>query len=249
MRGPRWILPFVALAALLAFAPPFVVRLQAVAALRLEQPLTTGGVDALTAAATLTGTQAGDFLVALVRERDGRVLTGVSDTVNGSWTCHDGPTTVAHPSLCYFQNSGAGNPVVTITYTTNSQIRGVAASFSGVATAGGLDQNSTNTTGSGTSHAHASITPSGAALVLTLAACVSDGSPYTVSSGYTALTDPGGLRQYFQFKATHTGATTATFTSTGSTQCDTRIVAVLEAGGGGGATVPKMMLLGIGASE
>lgn len=79
---------------------------------------------------------AGDLLVGSFR--GGGTVT-VSDDVNGSWT--EVPTTVGNMYVFYFENSAAATTLtITLESQNNEALRIVADEFSGVATSGSLDQ-------------------------------------------------------------------------------------------------------------
>lgn len=192
-------------------------------------------------AATLTGVQSGDLLICCIHERDGAAITGVSDTVNGSWTqAVTRAITAARVAIFYFQNSGAGNPVITVDQVGAAPMNISTSAWSGCATTGGADTTGNAGNSSTTSHTHGSVTPSASALLITVCGGGALGAD-TLNTGFTMFnrdTTQLSGQQFFAYKATHTGALNPTHTSANTQSTDGVVAAFLEAGGGGGTAVP-----------
>lgn len=105
-----------------------------------------------TVAITLNGVSAGDVIVLEVLDRSNEtsVISSISDTVNGSWPLNyvnggpqDSTASTYRNWMPYLLNSGAGNPVITVTFdgAINSQLAAAwlhstlgAMTFQGAAT-------------------------------------------------------------------------------------------------------------------
>jgi hypothetical protein len=246
-------LPLVVLAAILlgVAASPSSISLRAeapyfAAALRVQNTAADSDADI---AVTLTGVQAGDLLTACIYERDGTTLSGVADSVNGSWTqVFNRATAVARIALFYFPNSGAGNPVVTGTIGGTSPRDINAAAWSGVATSPTVVSNTALNTGV-TAQTHGSISPSGNVLVVTCMGS-SDHGGMTPNAGFTALNVNGSAnpnRQYYAYKVTHSGTIDVTHTSTNLASSEAGAGSFTEASGGG--SIPCGLLLGVRRCE
>lgn len=226
------------------FTKPFVVAVlglciafqaAAAGALRTQNTGSANGVADVTT--TLTGVQAGDLLTVCIYERDGAAISAVGDSVNGSWTLVATRAAIAaRIGLYYFVNSGAGNPLVTVTLAGTSPRDINAAAWSGMATSSVLDTNNNAGNSATTSHTHGSVTPSAPSVLLTCAGLGNDHGGMTPNSGFTALNTDGGVanagRRYYAYKLTHTGALNATHTSTNSQSSDAVVGAFLEAAAG-----------------
>lgn len=185
---------------------------------------------------TLTSVVAGSTLVVMIGNRTSTDLpTGISDTVNGAWTLTNGVGNGANgiaSGIYFFPNSGAGSPVITVTYSA-SVTNIMAAQEWGVSNSSVTEEASNSASNAaGTTHSHGSVTTAGAGLILT--ACVQSGTlTETVASGFTALTD-NGLRLWMQYKITTTGeTTTGSYTSVESAGTEGTILALMEPSAGG----------------
>jgi chitodextrinase len=158
------------------------------------------GVGAVQAGAVSTGSRvtsttivlanpvhAGDLLAGWLGQYDAAGQVQVSDNVNGAWTRTSASTTFSSGSgdlaLFYVQNSAAApwGLTITITATTPTYLQGAVSEYSGVATAGALDQVAA-AKGTGTA---VDSGPTGAvgAGELVVGAVISGGSPGTVTPG------------------------------------------------------------------
>lgn len=202
------------------------------AALRVQATANSGA--GVTLVATLSSVQSGDLLVACFRERDGTTINSVSDDVNGAWTVAvTRSVTAAQIAVYYLQNSAAGSPQVTVTFSGGSvQADGNFSAWSGVVTASALDATNSAGNTAATTHSPGSITPSAAALVLSCAGFGADHGGGAPATGFTALNVDGGAtvnRQIYSYKVTHTGAITASNTSTNAVNSDACVASFLEA--------------------
>lgn len=186
-----------------------------------------------TANCSLAGVASGDMLAVCLRERDGAAPTSVASDVDGALTqavaYYPGG---AHALIYYLKNVSSGTHVVTVTFAANRVFNFNASAWGGCETTGGADATQTGTETS-TSHACTSVTPSASSLMLQCSAGASNYGSLTAGSGYTALT-ASGSRDFWQYKAAHTGATTGPWTSGNSVESINVIAAFLESGGGGG---------------
>ena len=145
---------------------------------------------------TLTSpVSAGDLLVGWFGQYNATGQVTVSDNVNGAWTRAGASTTFGSGSghgdlaLYYLQNSAAAPSGLTITITAPSAtyLQGAAADYSGVATAGALDQTAV-AKATGTT-VDSGPTASVAAGELVFGAIITGGQPGTVTPGVLAGTD------------------------------------------------------------
>lgn len=204
-------------------------------ALRVSSTLAATGTTATSGA--LTGTQSGDLITVVLRERDGGTPTGVSDSVNGAWDLTNnlavarGAGVGDHIRIYYFWNSGAGNPTVTVDYGGSVVFNAYVDCWSGAQTTSAvLDQTNSTTNGSGTSHSHGSITMTATGLALTGTAYSGEDGGVTPATDFTvADTLDKSSRQY---RITTAITTTATETSANSTGSNGAIASFKEASGG-----------------
>lgn len=190
-----------------------------------------------TIAINITGVSTGDLLVCLVRDRDGNNPTGASDSTNGSWTT--GPTVTGagenRTASFYKINSASGTIAVTISWGIASVANANCQRYSITGTAT-LDQSTTRTAATGTSHSSGSITTaSGNVLMISSITAASDPGTWTVDSDYTALTDPTRSAMAYRI-----GSGPITDTATASSTNSVATVGIhfsfsISGGGGGGA--------------
>lgn len=210
------------------------------AVLRVQATGAASGVADVTA--TLNGVQAGDMLVVCIYERDGSGISSVSDSVNGAWTLVEQRSITAAQAAIYFKaNSGAGNPVVTVTAAGTSPRDINASAWSGLPTSVTADTQNEAGNSSVTAHTHGSITPSAASLIIT---CVSSGADFTslvsYNTGFAGLDVDAGVananRRLYAYKAGHTGTINPTHNVTTSVSSDGVVGAFVESSGGGALT-------------
>jgi hypothetical protein len=137
---------------------------------------------------TFTGpVAAGDVLVGWFGQYNSSGQVSVSDNINGAWTRSSAATTFGSGSgdiaLYYLQNSAAAPNGLTITITASSAtyLEGAAAAYSGVATAGALDQTAVAKGNSTT--VDSGPTASVGAGELVVGAIITGGSPGTATAG------------------------------------------------------------------
>jgi chitodextrinase len=129
---------------------------------------------------------AGDLLVGWFGEYNASGQVKVSDNVNGAWTRSSASTTFGAGgdiALYYLQNSAAAANGLTITITDSSAtyLEGAAGDYSGVATAGALDQVAVAKGNSAT--VDSGPTASVGAGELVVGGILTGGSPGTVTAG------------------------------------------------------------------
>ena len=130
---------------------------------------------------------AGDLLVGWFGQYNSSGQVTVSDSVNGAWTRSGASTTFGSGSgditLYYLQNSAAApnGLTITITATNATYLEGAVGDYSGVATAGALDQFAV-AKGNGTT-ADSGATGSVGAGELVFGGIITGGSPGTVTPG------------------------------------------------------------------
>jgi len=152
----------------------------------------SGAVSTATRVSSVTITlsspvYAGDLLVGWFGQYDSAGQVQVSDNVNGAWTRSSASTTFSSGggdlALYYVQNSAAAPYGLTITITASSAtyLQGALGEYSGVATAGALDQ-AAAAKGNST---HVDSGPTGAvgAGELVVGGIITGGSPGTVTPG------------------------------------------------------------------
>lgn len=208
---------------------------------RVSSTLTLAGNPATGSTGALTGTAAGDLITLVFRERDGGVPSSISDTVNGSWDLTNnlavrrGNGVGDHTAIYYFWNSGAGNPVVTVSFGGAAIGSAYVDVWSGAQTTSAvLDQVNSIANPSGMSHSHGSITTTTNGLILTSLACGADPSGWTPDTGFTARQTLDKNISDFKI-TTSTETTTATGTSGASITSNGAIASFKEASGGGTA--------------
>ena len=128
---------------------------------------------------------AGDLLVGWFGQYSSSGQVQVSDSVNGTWTRANASTTFgSHGDLAifYVQNSKAASSVtITISAATTTYLQGAVSEFSGIATAGALDQ-SAAASGNSTSVDSGATGPAGAG-ELVVGGIITGGQPGTVTPG------------------------------------------------------------------
>lgn len=204
---------------------------------------------------TLTGVQSGDLLVACTIERDGAVVNGISDDVNGAWTqIFSRAASAARVAMYYKVNSGAGNPTVTADFNSGTSPKIItAAAFSGMATSSVLDQSNNTSTASNTNHTHGSITPTTTVMVFACLGFSADSNGVTYDGTLTAIpsvtfpaswVNRGSVGYRLSQAASAYNPTNVTSNSVSSEGGQASFV---QSGGGGGPTLPPTLgLLGVG---
>jgi chitodextrinase len=158
------------------------------------------GVQAVQAGATATATRvtsttivlanpvhAGDLLAGWLGQYDAAGQVQVSDNVNGAWTRSSASTTFSNGggdlALFYLQNSAPApfGLTITITATSATYLQGAVSEYSGVATAGALDQVAA-AKGNGTAVDSGPSAPVGAG-ELVVGGIITGGAPGTVTPG------------------------------------------------------------------
>jgi chitodextrinase len=158
------------------------------------------GVQAVQSGATATGTRvtsttivlanpvhAGDLLAGWLGQFDAAGQVQVSDNVNGPWTRTSASTTFSSGggdlALFYVQNSAPApwGITITITASTPTYLQGAVSEYSGVATAGALDQVAA-AKGNSTAVDAGPTGPVGAG-ELVVGGIITGGSPGTVTPG------------------------------------------------------------------
>jgi len=130
---------------------------------------------------------AGDLLAGWLGQFDAAGQVQVSDNVNGPWTRSSASTTFSSGAgdlaLFYVQNSAAApwGLTITITATAPTYLQGAVSEYSGVATAGALDQVAA-AKGTGTAVDSGPTAPVGAG-ELVVGGVITGGSPGTVTPG------------------------------------------------------------------
>ena len=152
----------------------------------------SGAVSTATRTSSVTITlsspvYAGDLLVGWFGQYDSSGHVQVSDNVNGAWTRSSASTTFSSGggdlALYYLQNTAAApfGLTITITATSATYLQGAVGEYSGVATAGALDQ-AAAAKGNSTSVDSGS-TAAVAAGELVVGGVITGGSPGTVTPG------------------------------------------------------------------
>jgi hypothetical protein len=158
------------------------------------------GVQAVQAGATATATRvtsttivlanpvhAGDLLAGWLGQYDAAGQVQVSDNVNGPWTRTNASTTFLNGggdlALFYLQNSAPApfGLTITITATSATYLQGAVSEYSGVATAGALDQVAA-ANGNSTAVDSGPTAPVGAG-ELVIGGIITGGAPGTVTPG------------------------------------------------------------------
>ena len=158
------------------------------------------GVQAVQAGATATATRvtsttivlanpvhAGDLLAGWLGQYDAAGQVQVSDNVNGPWTRTSASTTFLNGggdlALFYLQNSAPApfGLTITITATSATYLQGAVSEYSGVATAGALDQVAA-ANGNSTAVDSGPTAPVGAG-ELVIGGIITGGAPGTVTPG------------------------------------------------------------------
>lgn len=172
----------------------------------------------------------GNTLIAMVDVRTSQTDTGIADGVNGAWTCPAGSnhSDGAQKSIiCYFNNTGAGTPTLTlslgassVTYWNISEWAGVADSTPEDVVAEGTDTTSPYAAGAG-------LTSTTAGLIVCASAGNATITSPTPASGFTALTN-NGVRDYFQYRIGSTVSSTCDYSASGPTSTANTMLALKE---------------------
>jgi hypothetical protein len=201
----------------------------------LRDESTGSGTTTLTA--TLTGVQTGDLLVACIYERDGNVISGVADDLNGAWgLIFSRAVSVARVAMYFVANSAPGNPLVTATIGGTAPRDMNVSAWSGVPTTATVDTTANTTTSGATAHLHGSITPSAASLLITAAGSTDHGGVVAYDTDFIGLTVDAGAnptRQFYAYKTGHTGIINPTHTVTNSVNSEAGVAAFVETAGAG----------------
>lgn len=191
----------------------------------------------------------GNTLIALVAIRVTQTDTGISDTVNGAWTCDAGANHSdgsQKAMICYFNNTGAGTPQLTLSLGGNSATYWNISEWSGVANSspqdavqdgGDISNPFVATTGG------ASLTSTTAGLIVCVFAGAGNITAATPATGFTALTN-NGVRDYFEYRVGSATTTDCSTSLTGPSATAGAMMAFKEEAAGGSVT-PRGMLLGV----
>jgi chitodextrinase len=174
-----------------AQSQPVAVTTQAPAGIKAVQ---SGAASTSTRVTTTTITlaspvAAGDLLVGWFGQYDASGQVTISDNLNGTWTRSSASTTFSNGggdlALYYIQGSAAAPWGLTITITASNAtyLQGAVGEYSGVATAGALDQAAAAKGNSATVDSGAT-SPVGAG-ELVVGGIITGGSPGTVTPGST----------------------------------------------------------------
>jgi hypothetical protein len=131
--------------------------------------------------------RAGDLLAGWLGQYDAAGQVQVSDNVNGPWTRTSASTTFSSGggdlALFYVQNSAPApwGITITITATSPTYLQGAVSEYSGVATAGALDQVAA-AKGTGTAVESGPTAPVGAG-ELVVGGIITGGSPTSITPG------------------------------------------------------------------
>lgn len=176
---------------------------------------------------TFTGAvTSGNTLVALVAIRNTQTDTGISDDVNGAWTCPAGANYSdggKKAMLCYYNNTGAGTPTLTLSLGSASATYWNISEWSGVANSSPEDTASEGGDVSAPFTAGAGLTSTTAGLIVCVFSADATISGATPATGFTALTN-SALRDYFEYRV---GSATTTDCSTSLTGPTTTAGAML----------------------
>lgn len=198
--------------------------------LNTQQPYDQGFGTSQTC--TLTGVQAGDSLVLCLRERDQSAEPTVSDSINGSWGASvvTRNATANRVSIFRFHNSGAGNPIITVSYGASSRVfQGVGAAITpapGASITDGLTSGA-GTSPAGTGHSAGNVV-AGAGFVIAASGHGGDSGGETIGDGMTAFTMTAGEREYHRYKLTSGETLDSDYTTVNSIDADHVIAAFTE---------------------
>lgn len=200
---------------------------------------------------------AGDLLAMALTYDNGIPPTVViSDSVNGVWPAPAAKEQDAGNGqaivIYYFENSGAGTPIITINLgVTVGSVGAIATAFGGVLTSASLDSGSGSTAaGSSTSASTTSKTPSVDGCLI-LQACEGQSGTYTAGAGMTIIS-PAGVGNFYgfeyQIQTTKTAINPAMTVPSGAWGAASAFFKP-AGGGGGGSTAPRKgsrMMQGVG---
>lgn len=208
---------------------------------------------------TRTGVSSGDVLVldVLNRSNETAVISDISDSVNGTWPLNyvnggpvDSTATTFRQWMPYLLNSGAGNPVITVTFdgAINSQCAAAylhsdigAMTYQGSAAARNAGGNETDVDSN-------TIAVSGAGCIvgaISMGNAQADPEPTADGAGESRLTTgQAGARAFLFFQAVASAGTHGFETTIDSSASIFQVGAFLEPGGA--VYTPRRMLMGIG---
>lgn len=188
----------------------------------------------------------GNTLIALVAIRVTQTDTGISDTVNGAWTCDAGANHSdgsQKAMICYFNNTGAGTPQLTLSLGGNSATYWNISEWSGVANSSPQDVMSEGGDISAPFTPGAGLTSTTAGLIVCVFAGNGTITGATPATGFTALTN-NAVRDYFEYRVGSATTTDCSTSLTGSSATAGAMMAFKEEAAGGSVT-PRGMLLGV----
>lgn len=197
-----------------------------------------------------TGTEAGtvnvtvgsgERIIITLRERDGSTVSA-SSSLDGALTqVVTSAAVAARASIFYLQSPSVGTHTITV---SGGSVRDFNVQvWAGLQNAA-ADTSNSATNSSTTSHSHGAVTPSASALIITAMGATDTGGT-TPHTGFTALNIDGLAttnRQFYAYKAGHTGAITPTHTTTTTASSDAVVAAFLEATGGVEAWLPQIQM-------
>lgn len=173
----------------------------------------------------------GNTLVIQIAVRTLQTITSVVDSVNGTLTCPAGSThSDASRSIivCYFNNTGAGTPTVTLTLGGASATYWNISEWSGVADTSPEDGTSEGSDASNPFTAGAGLTSTTAGLIVcgfSSSATITGATPAT---GFTALTN-NAVRDYFEYRVGSATTSDCSTSLTGPTDAVGAMLALKEA--------------------
>lgn len=149
-----------------------------------------------------TAVSSGNTLVAMVVLRTTQTDTGISDSVNGAWTCPAGANYSdgsAKVMICYFNNTGAGTPTLTLSLGGNSATYWNLTEWSGVANSSPEDGTSEGADAATPFSAGAGLTSTSAGLITCVFGAGANFTGGTPATGFTNLTN-NALRDWFEYR-------------------------------------------------
>lgn len=177
------------------------------------QQTTVNSATAITNTRTLTGVAAGNILQVDIGNRTATTLpTDISDSVNGAWPLVDGTdghgrghASVGISQGCYFfRNSGAGNPLITVTFagSVTSLMKATELHPDNAASVT-LEDFAHADNVAATTHSTGTVDTAGTGILLT-GNTAGSSLTETVAAGYTAKSDDG-LRMWTQYQVRASG--------------------------------------------
>lgn len=207
-----------------------------------------GSVSAPTLAVGPLTCSSGDLLVLCFAGRDAtNTVDSVVGSLNGAFTrCRADQISGNNvSSMWYFQNSGAGDETVTITYSANSRGEANLSRWTGIATTNALDDSNGATNASGTAHNAGSIDATGAGVIVTSFEFGADEGSVT-QTGFTELSETAFARGYFSYQIITGATTTDGALTSGSTTVSVGVITnFLDSGGAATYKRRRATLLGI----